>query len=511
MSENTASNKRIAKNTAMLYVRMLLTMAVSLYTSRIVLKALGVVDMGIYNIVGSIVLFLGFINSSMSIAVQRFLTYDIGKKDDEALSRTFNSSILIHAFIALIVAVVAEVFGVFMLDNILNIPAERHNAAIFVFHISIITCCIGILRVPFNGMIIAQERMSIFAYLSILEAFMSLIIAFVISKASIDRLKLYSLLMMLSALIISISYIICCIRQFRDIKINLHYDSTTFKRLLGFASWSAFGELAWGFTNQGVNFVLNIFFGPIVNTARGISYQVQSIVMRFVSSFQTAVNPQITKRYAAGEKDSLYELVFRTTCFSYYLVLVLSLPLMLNMDFILSLWLEEYPSTTKIFCILILVNCLIDIIPNLLASVAKAHGRIRNYQLAVSIVLALNLPLSYVVLKMGFPAYSTYIVYAFISSLLLFTRLILLKNMMQFPISRFVKEVVIPLLLITILVLPIPLVTKYFIDVNIYVDFLVISIVAVLTIAIVIYKIGLKESERMLLNDIVKRKILHRK
>ena len=505
MSDSTQNNKRIAKNTAMLYIRMLVIMAVSLYTSRVVLKALGFVDMGIYNVVGSIVIFLGFINSSMSIAVQRFLTYDIGKNDTKALHNTFNTSILIHILIACIIFVLAEIFGLFMLENVLNIPPDRLNAAKFVFQMSIITCCISIVRVPYNAIIIAHERMGVYAYLSILEAAISLTIAFILSNADTDRLKIYAVLTMLSTLIVSMVYILYCRIQFKEIKFKFDWDKKTFKLLLGFASWSAFGELAWGFTLQGVNFVLNAFFGPLVNTARGISYQVQSIVMRFVSSFQTAVNPQITKRYAAGEKESLYSLVFRTTCFSYYLVLVLSLPLMLNIDFVLTVWLGEYPKYTKTFCILILVNCLIDIISNLLASVAKAYGRIRNYQLTVSFILAMNLPISYVALKFGLPAYSTFVVYALVSFTLLFARLYLLKQMINFPVKSFIAEVIVPLFYITTLILPLPLVTKYVMTGNGFVNFITTSAVAVISITIVIYLFGLKKEEKNIIHNIIKK------
>lgn len=499
------SNKKIAKNTAMLYIRMLVIMIVSLYTSRVILTALGFVDMGIYNVVGSIVIFLGFINNSMSIAVQRFLTYDMGKNDITALHNTFNTSILIHILIACVILVLAEIFGFFMLESVLNIPPDRLNAAKFVFQMSIVTCCIGIVKVPYNALIIAYERMGVFAYLSILEAAISLVIAFILSHAHADRLKLYAVMMMLSMFIVSITYILYCRVQFKEIKLKLSWDKQTFKRLLGFASWSALGELAWGFTLQGVNFVLNAFFGPLVNTARGISYQVQSIVMRFVSSFQTAVNPQITKRYAAGEKESLYSLVFRTTCFSYYLVLVLSLPLMLNIDFVLTLWLGEYPECTKVFCILILVNCLIDIISNLLASVAKAYGRIRNYQLTVSFTLAMNLPLSYIALKFGLPAYSTFVVYAFVSFALLFARLYLLKRMINFPVKSFVTEVVFPLIYITVLILPLPLAIRHIMDGNGVIDFITTSAVAVVSVMAMIYLIGLTKEEKNIIHNIIKK------
>ena len=484
-------------------------MFISLYTSRIILKALGVVDMGIYNIVGSIVSFLAFINNSMSISVQRFLTYEMGRNNLIALRTTFNLSVLIHVIIAAFIFIVSETFGFIFLENILNIPPERTDAAIFVFHISIITCLIGIIRVPFNAAIIAYEKMDIFAYLSITDALTALGIAYYLSNCSQDRLKAYAVLMMLSSLLILMCYIAYTYRQFKEIRFGIVWDNNLFKKLLGFATWSAMGEFAWSLTLQGVNFVLNIFYGPIANTARGISYQVQSAVIRFVSSFQTAVNPQITKRFAAEEYASLHALVYRSTCFSYYLLLIISLPLLLSMDYVLSLWLDEVPRYTTIFCRLILINCLLDTLSNLLASVVKAYGRIRNYQIIVSLILMLNLPLSYIALKCGMPVYSIYIVYAIISVALLITRLILLHTMIKFPVKEFFKKVILKLLLLTSLIVPVSLLIYIGIGSNNLPDFILTSALVVIATGVIIYILGIDKNEKEIIKKTIN-KIVHK-
>ena len=502
-------NKRIAKNTFLLYIRMLVMLGISLYTSRIILNALGFVDMGIYNVVGSIVLFISFINNSMSIAVQRFLTFDLGKNDKGRLNKTFNISISTHLLIALLIFIIAESFGLIFLDKILNIPPDKLNAAIFVFHISIITCCIGIVKVPFNAIIIAHEKMGIFAYLSIFEVCIALAIALTLPYIGTDRLKAYAVMMMLSSLFMTTCYCLYCFYRFRDIRFKIVWENKIFKQLIGFASWSAFGELAWVFTNQGVNFVLNIFFGPVVNTARGISYQIQSALMRFVSNFQTAINPQITKRYAAGEIENLYNLVFRSTCFSYYMMLFLSLPVILEIHFLLGIWLGEFPPYTAIFCQLILINSLIDIISNLLASVVKAYGKIRKYQIVVSSLLMLNLPLSYITLKFGAPAYTTFLIYGIISATLIVTRLYLLREMIDFPVKHFIKRVIFKLLSTTIFIVPIPIFIEHIQGNDNITKFIITSLTSVFCTAFIVYRIGLESNEKEMIKNNLKR-IFHR-
>ncbi len=499
------SNKRIAKNTALLYLRMIVMMIISLYTSRVILKALGVVDMGIYNVVGSIVTSLSFINSSMSIAVQRFLTFEMGQKNASNINKTFNMSIHIHAIIALIIIAIACTLGYLLLDT-LNIPIERADAAKYVYHISIITCSLGIIRVPFNAAIIAYERMNVYAYLSIFDAITALLIAYLLTICSSDRLELYATLHLVSTVFTSACYTAYCYRKFKDLSPRLIWDNKIFKKLIGFASWSTMGELSWVFTLQGVGFVLNIFFGPIVNTARGIAAQVQAAVMKFVSSFQTAVNPQITKRYAAKETESMYTLVFRSTNFSYYLILILSLPIILKMEYILDLWLGDYPSCTPIFCRLILINCMLDTLSNLLASVVKAYGKIRNYQFIVSFMLMLNLPLSYIVLKVGAPAYTTYIIYAAISIALLCVRLLLLKKMINFPVRRFVKTVTLKLITITCIILPLPIIANTLLNNNLA-SLIAVTAISFFCTTSVIYLIGLEKNEKTYIKTFIQNKL----
>lgn len=498
MSTTSENNKRIAKNTALLYVRMIITLLVALYTSRVVLQVLGVTDFGIYNVVGGVVALLGFISSSMSIAIQRFLSYDIGKNDIVSLNKTFNMAILIHALIALIVLLLAETIGLYFLAHHMNFPPERYAAAQWIFHFSVLTCCAKILQVPYNALVISYERMGIFAYLSIAEAALGLLIVYFLQLGDFDRLKLYAVLTFGVALLIMILYSIYCTHKIKEVRFSLFWDRTIFRRLVGFASWSALGEISWGVTIQGVNIVLNLFFGPVVNAARGISYQVLAAINSFVQSFQMAVNPQIIKQYAAGNMAGMQTLVYRSSCFSFYLLLLLSLPILLRTEYILGLWLGQVPPYLVVFCRLILLNAMIDIHSNLLATVAKAYGKIRNYQLTVASILFLNLPLSYIVLKLGYPPESTFIVYTVLSLTLLGVRLVLVHRMVGMLVHNFLKAVIWPVIQHLLTALPIPICLNLFLP-NTFVGFITVCFISSLSILLSVYTIGLTSQEKSMI------------
>ena len=495
MTSPSENNKRIAKNTALLYVRMAVTLLVQLYTSRVVLQVLGVTDFGIYNAVGGVVAMLAFINSSMSLAVQRYLSYDLGRGDMASLNRTFNLSLLIHGLIAVVVALLAETAGYYFLTHYMNFPAARYEAACWVFHFSVLTCCVRFFQVPYTALVISFERMGIFAYLSIGEAVLGLAIVYLLQVGTLDKLELYAVLVSGVTLLITAMYAVYSLLKIREIKLRPTWDGPLFRRLLGFASWSALGELAWAATGQGVNVVLNLFFGPVVNASRGIAYQVLGAVSRFTQSFQMAVNPQIIKRYAAGNVRGMEALVFRSTCFSYYLLLLLTLPLFLRMEYVLELWLGQVPPHLTAFCRLTLLGAMTDILSNLQATVAKAYGRIRNYQLVVAGVLMLNLPLSYAALKLGAPAESVFLVYIAVSVSLFFVRLWLIRRMVGLRVRDYLRGVLLPVLRVSVVVLPLPLVAH-----SLLAETLpgLVGVVAVscLSVALAVYAAGLTATER---------------
>ena len=325
---NKENNKCIAKNTSMLYIRMLLTMAVTLYTSRVILNTLGVEDYGIYNVVGGFVAMMGFLNNSMAVATQRFLSFEIGKKSNSQFSRVFSMSMSIHILIALVILVLAETVGLWFVKTQLTIPIERMGAALWVFHFSILAFIVNVISVPYNATIIAHERMNVFAWVSIIDVSLKLLIVFILQWFGYDKLKFYALLMFGVALIIRLIYGSYCSRKFVESKFHFYWDKSLFKTIMSFAGWSLWGGAASVLHSQGVNILLNIFFGPAINAARGIAYQIQGAVNSFVSNFQIAINPQIIKSYASSKIEYMHQLIFQGAKYSFYLLFALSLPIL---------------------------------------------------------------------------------------------------------------------------------------------------------------------------------------
>lgn len=497
MSESLSNNKRIAKNTIFLYIRMLLIMVVTLYTSRVVLATLGIEDFGIFNAVGGIVAMMGFLNSSMANAVQRFLSFEMGKQEVRNVRAIFNVSLHAHIGIAIIVFVIMEIGGIWFLNHKMNIPIDRMLAAHWVFQSTIIVAIISILQVPYNALIIAKEQMNIYAYVSIVEVLLKLGIVYLLVLAGSDKLISYSILTSIVSFIICITYVIYCKKKYKESELYFVKDTKSLRQLMGFASWNMLGEIAWIFTGQGVNILLNIFFGPVVNAARGVAYQVEGAVMKFVQSFQVAMNPQIIKTYAANFHEQTMSLVYMGTRFSYYLVLVLSTPLYFEIDYILSIWLEEVPPMTADFCRLILICGLVQTCSNLFATVAKAYGKIRNYQLVISFILMCNFPLSYLMLYLGFSPMSTVGVAILIQAVVLFARLWLMKGMIKYSIRDFLSNVLLPLLLVTFFSVIVPYVISHTMSSGLS-RFLCNLIATELIMIAIIYTIGLRQNERQL-------------
>lgn len=495
-SQTTDNNKRIAKNTLLLYFRMLLMMFVTLFTSREVLDKLGVTDYGIYNVVGGVVAMLGFLNSSMSNAVQRYLSFEIGKNNEAGVNRIFNVSLFAHAGIAVFVFIVMEIVGVWYLNTHMNIPAERMDAANWVLQCSIFTTLFTIVQVPYNAIIISKEQMGIYAYISILEVVLKLLVVYMLAIGNFDKLKLYSVLIMVATIGIVMIYRFYCTRMYKEAKFKLIKDWNLLKQIVGFASWNMLGELAWVFTGQGVNIILNSFFGPVVNAARGLAEQVNGAVNRFVANFQTAVNPQLIKNYASDQLGEMKTLLFRSTRFSYYLLLALSLPIILKMDFILHLWLKEVPDYTVGFCQLVLVSSLVSTLSNLLAQVARAYGKIRNYQIIVSIFLFLNFPLSYIVLKFGCSPLSSMFVNIGVNTMLLFVRLRLTNRMIQMTYGSFIRNVLLPVIIVTAVALVIPLIIYFMLD-NSIISFIIVCLVSFVSVGVSTYALGMNANERL--------------
>lgn len=491
----SGSSKRIAKNTAMLYFRMLFTMAVSLYTSRVVLNTLGTEDYGIYNVVGGIVIMFGFLNNAMAAATQRFLTFEMGKGNTAEIKRVFSMSITIYALVAVTVIILSETAGLWFLNTQLNIPHERMGAANWVYQFSILSFIITIFNAPYNAAIIAHERMNAFAYITIIEVILKLAVVFFLLWFGFDKLKFYAVLVFIVYLIIRTIYILYCRQKFQECRYNFLWDRKLFQKMSSFANWNLLGVFAGIAYNQGVNMLLNIFFGPAINAARSIAFQVQSAVNGFVNNFQLAVNPPITKSYAVGEKDYMYLLVFNASKYSFYLLLMLSLPIIIETEFILKLWLKTVPEYTVIFARLALIDALIYSLSGSLQTLVQATGRIKRYQLVVSGILLLNLPLSYLLLSTGFEPQSTFFISIIISLLALTGRLAVLKKSNDFPVRKFLITVVSRTIIIFFIASFIPVLVSMIIESPVE-QFFIVSLLSVIAVIASVYFLGINKAEK---------------
>jgi O-antigen/teichoic acid export membrane protein len=491
---NTLNNKRIAKNTLLLFFRMFLTLGVSLYTSRVVLKSLGVVDYGIYSVVGGVVIMFSFLNTSMASATQRFLTFELGKNDFEQLKKVFSMSLNIHVIIAITILILAETIGLWFLNSKLNIPLERMNAANWVYQFSILSFVVTVFSVPYNAVIIAHERMNVFAYVSVIEVTLKLLIVFSLVWFGYDKLKMYAILIFIVSIVIFSIYRIYCKRNYLETKYRFIWDRTLYNILLNYAGWNLFGNIAGIAMGQGVNILLNIFFGPVINAARGIAFQVNGAINGFVSNFQIALNPQIVKSYATNDKKYMHQLIFQGSKYSFFLLLILAMPILLETELILGWWLNTVPEYTVLFCRLVIINTLIDAISGPLMTAAQATGKIKKYQAVVGGLLLLILPLSYMFLKMGFDPQITLYVSITISTIALYARLWMLRFLINISIKKFFKEVIIIIIIVAFfsVILPLGLKLKLKEGFN---SFLIIGITSVFSTCISIYFIGLTKQE----------------
>ena len=442
MTDTSANNKRIAKNTLLLYVRMLFLMAVSLYTSRVVLQALGVDDFGIYNVVGGIVVLFSFINNAMVASTQRFLNFELGRGNVEEAQKVFAASLSIYLVIVVVFMLLAETVGLWFLNRYINIPQERTIAANWVYQASLVATALNFIRMPYNAAIIAYERMSFYAYTSIIEAVLKLAIVFLL-YSFVDKLIAYAWLISVVALLILLMYVFFCRRAFVICRHHTFaYDKRRYTALVSFSGWSLLGSVANMGASQGVNILLNIFFGVFVNAAMGIANQVSSAINLFVGNFQTAFNPQIIKSYASGEKERFINLILNTSKYSYYLLFLIALPCFICCNEILQLWLGEVPPHTVSFCRLLIIFSLIDAIQGPLWVSAQANGEIRNYQLLMSSLILLNLPVTYVILKIIPIAELALVVRVAINVITALVRVLYLNRLFSFPVTRYIKKVV---------------------------------------------------------------------
>ena len=513
MDSHTENTKRIAKNTIMLYGRMLFSMVVSLYTSRVILNALGVVDYGILGAVGGFVSMFSLISSSLSSAVGRFLTFEMGRGDMYRLKRAFSTSLLIHVLLAFVILVVAETVGVWFVNNKMTIPADRLYAANWIFQASILSFMFGLFSVPYNASIISHERMSAFAYIGILDTTLKLFLVLFIahSKWHFDKLIVYSILLTTISIILQLIYLTYCRKHFEECRLKIAFDKEFWKEISAFSVWNFIGCTAGILKEQGVNVLLNIFVGPVLNAARGIAGSVNGAVSGFASNFMTALNPQITKSYAAGDLKYAHFLVERGARFSYYILMFLAIPILLETEFLLTIWLKQYPDHSLHFIRLVLILSMVDILSNTLITIQNSTWKIRNYQLVVGTILLLNFPLSYVSLKLRLAPESTYLVAIAVGIMCMFARLFFVRKTVCFSMSGFLRKVVLNVLIVTICALIFPYVVHKVLTYG-WMRFIIVGIVSIITSGLSILFVGCNTTERtFILNKAlsIKRKFIH--
>lgn len=462
----SSNNKRIAKNTLLLYFRMAIMMLVNLYTSRVILNALGVDDFGIYNVVGGVVAMFSVISTSLSGAITRFITFELGKGEQSKLRIIFSASVTIQILLSLIIIALTEIVGVWFLNAKMQIPADRMVAANWVLQFSIITFVINLISVPYNAAIIAHEEMAAFAYISILDAIGKLGIAFLIIISPIDKLVVYAFLMCAVALIVRFAYGYYCKKHFTECTYHFHWDKEILKKMFSFAGWNFIGATSGIFKTQGLNILINLFFGAVANAARGISVQVETAVGSFSNNFMTALNPQITKSYANGDLGYMHKLIFEGTKFSFFLMLFLSLPIMTETQQILIVWLKLVPPNTVGFVRITLIYALIESISAPLITSMLATGNIKKYQIIVGGTNLLIIPIAYVVLKFGefkdFPEI-TIIVAIGIGVVNLCQRVFLLREMINLDAVAYIRNVIWRIVLVSIVSVCISMIIKTFI------------------------------------------------
>ena len=501
MGTHQENNKRIAKNTIVLYVRMIFVLLVALYTSRVLLDVLGVEDYGVYNVVGGVVTMLGFFNGAMVSSTQRFFSFAIGQEDIEQLNRNYSTILLIQGGLALLVIVLAETVGLWFVRTYLVIPPERMSAALWVYHFAVFSFVLSMLQVPFTALIITHEQMNVYALISIGDVALKLLLVLILPYLPFDKLISYAVLLFCVALITCSIYVLYCKVRLRYVKVIKHFDRNLFRVLLSYMGWNLWGNSAAVIMGQGLNILLNIFFGPTVNAARAIAYQVQGALNQLVANFQLALNPPIVKSYARGEIDYMHRLIISGSKLSFFLLLLFAIPVGLEAPLLLSIWLKEVPLHTVLFTNLILIVGCIDSLSGTLMTAAQASGKIKKYQMFVGLLLILNLPVSYAVLKFGGSPESTMVVAVVISLIALLVRLRIISPLVQLSVSTYCREALVPVMLTSIPSIALGFGVKKWLGGDDLLHGLLVTLLSFAISATFVYLVGLSHHERRIVRS----------
>ena len=508
MSNQTLdNNKRIAKNTFFLYFRMLLTLVVGLYTSRVVLQILGVSDYGLYNVVGGFVTMLAFLNGTMANGTQRFLSYAIGKGDVGKIKKVFSNALTLHVLIGIVILLLAETVGLWFVSAQMNIPQGRETAALWVYQFSVFTFVISVIQVPFMSTLISHEKMDIYAYMSIYEVTAKLLVVFLIQMLAYDKLILYAALICLVQISTAFLYNLYTRKHYEESSLKLGFDKKTFKEMTSFSLWTLIGAFGCTTNGQGVNVLLNIFFGTAINAARGVAFQVNSIIVGFSRNFQVASNPQIIKFYAEGKIAEMTNLANRTSKYSAYLLLFIMLPVFIDIEYLLKIWLGKYPDYTPVFLRLVLIQSLIQSMSGPVVTVTHAGGKLKMPNLTGGVSILISLPICYIALKMGCSPIVVFIINIFPWFFECFFDAFYAQKYTGFSMKRFYKEVYIKVASVSVISLVLSYLACCRIPFDNFAKLVFVCVICVLVSSVSILFVGLDKQERKILLDFVKHKI----
>ena len=499
------NSSTVAKNTIALYFRQILIMLVSLYSVRITLDVLGVEDYGIYNVVAGVVTMFSFLRGAMASASQRYLCFEIGIDNQEETEKIFAITVTIYAILSLVIVIIAETLGLWFVCNKLVIPESRFTAAMWIYQTTVVSFIFTIMTTPYMSSIIAHEDMKIYAYIGIIESLLNLAVCFILKIGKADRLILYAILILAVNIINTLIYRTYCRIHYQECRFRLLIEKDKSKEMFSYVGWNLFGNAVGVFNNQIMNIAINNFFNPVVITARSISSQVNSAVTSFASNFTNAMKPQLIKNYAAGDKDSVDKNVSEGCRISYFLMLVFSIPLILEMYTVLDIWLKEIPDYTVIFTRLALVENLINSLNLQIMTLAQATGRIKLYQSVVGGILLLTFPISFIALKMGAEPYVIYIISIIICLTATVVRLVIVKHLTEFSISHYVKSVYLPCIKVTAVSIVIPIILHYAIYGR-FVRLICVVLASVMMTAFSVLSIGITKEERTEVITLIKNK-----
>ena len=503
MRDRGSNNRRIAKNTFVMYIRMIVMMLISLFTSRVILQVLGVTDYGVLNAVGGVVSMLSVLSGSLSRAISRYLTFELGRGDMEKLKKIFSTSLNVQIFISLIVVLVGITAGGWFLHYKMNIPADRMGAADWVLGCSLVSFAIGLISVPYSASIVSHERMSVFAYMSILQVVLKLLIVYALYLSPYDKLKTYMVLGVTVGIIIRFIYARYCKKHFEECTYKLVFDLSLFKELTSFAGWNFLGSAAWIFNSQGINILINIYFGVTLNAARGVANQLNGIAHHFIDNFMVALNPQITKSYAAGDLPYMHQLVCSGAKFSFFLVIFFAIPISLETEQILSLWLGKVPEYSVLFVRMTMLCTMTTVIGNTLVTAQLATGDIKKYQIVMTVCGFWVFPLTWLAFKLGGGPIWSYAVFAIVYFGLVFVRIYLVKDLIKMSWGLYLKGVLLKCVIVLLLSMILPLLVYLSMPRSIL-RLLLMCLVSFTASGAIIYWVGLNAKERVAMISMVK-------